>query len=243
MKDQLTTLVPEHIKARFERSHQSDPRPIRIAAGTLDDYDKLARLHYRAATPATIERVFAAIDDTTGELAGVMLTSRPTLNGSWRRLAFPGRFDLGTKSEQARRLNAELRTISRVVIDPRYRGIGLARRLVRQYLDAPDTVCTEAIAAMGPVCPFLERAGMTPYPLTDQARDVRLRTRLDELELSVDDLLRPIDEECELEIALRIWSRKSAATRHLDAGPIETIARAVACALIAPPTAYAHTVL
>lgn len=241
MKDQFPTLLPEHIRARFHRAPAEDPRPIRIDAGTLADYDTLARLHYRAATPATIERIFAAIDDTTGELAGVMLTSRPTLNGSWRRLAWPGRFDAGTKSEQAHRLNAELRTISRVVIDPRYRGIGLARRLVRRYLDAPDTACTEAIAAMGPVCPFLERAGMTPYPLTDQARDVRLRTRLDELELSVDDLLRPTDEVSELALVLRIWARKSASTRHLDAGPIETIARAAACALLAPPTAYAHT--
>jgi len=241
MKDQIATLVPEHIRVRFDRAHTENPRLIRIAAGTRADYDRLARLHYRAATPATIERIFAAIDDTTGELAGVMLTSRPMLNGSWRRLAWPGRFEVGTKSEQAHRLNAELRTISRVVIDPRYRGIGLARRLVRQYLDAPDTVCTEAVAAMGPVCPFLERAGMTPFPLTDQARDARLRTRLDELGFTVDDLLRPIDEESELAIALRIWARKSASTRRLDAGPIETIARAAACALIAPPTAYAHT--
>ncbi len=241
MQSQPTTLVPEHIRVRFGRSNEAKPRPIRIVAGSQGDYDGLARLHYRATGPATVERIFAAIDDATGELAGVMLTSRPTLNGSWRRRAWPGRFDIGTKGERARLINTELRTISRVVIDPRYRGIGLARRLVRHYLDAPDTICTEAVAAMGPVCPFFERAGMTPFPLHDQARDVRMRTRLGELALAVDDLLRPIEEPGELARALRIWARKSAATRRFASGPIETIARAAACALIAPPTAYVYT--
>ncbi len=39
---------------------------------------RLARLHYRAAAPATVVRVMTATDETTGELAGVLLTSRPT---------------------------------------------------------------------------------------------------------------------------------------------------------------------
>lgn len=235
------TLVPEFIRERFDRTASQDPRPIRFSEGTADDYAGLARLHYRAAAPATIERVITATDDATGELAGVMLTSRPTLNGSWRRLAWPGRFDAGDKSQQARLINSELRTISRVVIDPRYRGIGLASRLVRGYLDAPDTPCTEAVAAMGPVCPFFERAGMAAFPIADPARNNRLRRRLGELRLGCDDLLRPIDEASELALALRVWARQSAATRRIAEGETQPIARAAACALIAPPTAYAHT--
>lgn len=170
-----------------------------------------------------------------------MLTSRPTLNGSWRRLAWPGRFEVGSKSEQARRINRDLRTISRVIIDPRYRGMGLARRLVRRYLDDPETPCTEAVAAMGPVCPFFERAGMTPRAIASPARNQRLARRLGALALGCDDLLRPIDDPSPLASALRTWARQSVATRRIAAGPVEPIARAAASSLIAPPTAYTHT--
>lgn len=182
-----------------------------------------------------------ATDDATGEIAGVMLTSRPTLNGSWRRLAWPGRFNSGGKSEQARRINSDLRTISRVIIDPRYRGIGLAKRMVLQYLQSPDTPCTEAVAAMGPLCPFFERAGMTAHPIADPARNDRLRRKLETLGLAVDDLLKPVDEVSQCADALRIWARQSASTRRIAEGEITTVARAAACTLIAPPTAYAHT--
>lgn len=235
------TLVPEHIRERFTGNPEHGPRPISFGEGTTDDYARLARLHYRAAAPATIVRVMIATDESTGELAGVMLTSRPTLNGSWRRLAWPGRFEAKNKSAQARRINDELRTISRVIIDPRYRGTGIARRLVRVYLDTPDTSCTEAVAAMGPVCPFFERAGMTAYPIADPARNDRLRRRLDALRLTVDDLLKPIEAESKLAGSLRSWAKQSAATRRIAEGEIPQIARAAACALIAPPTAYAHT--
>ena len=241
MRTHPGTLVPEHVRERFERNDRHTPRRVRLGEGTLDDYARLARLHYRAAAPATVVRVMIATDETTGELAGVLLTSRPTLNGSWRQHAWPGRFDASDKSARARRINAELRTISRVIIDPRYRGTGIARRMVEAYLASPDTPCTEAVAAMGPVCPFFERAGMTAHPIADPVRNDRLRRRLDAMGLNADDLLRPIRDESELADVLRTWARQSAATRRIAGGAIREIARAAACTLIAPPTAYAHT--
>ena len=38
----------------------------------------------------------------------------------------------GDAREVARRLNGEVVTIARVVVDPRFRGMGLARRLVEE---------------------------------------------------------------------------------------------------------------
>lgn len=240
-QSQTQTLVPGHIRARFVRASAHDPRPIEIAPGVVGDYTRLARLHYRSAAPATIARILTATDAATGEVAGVLVTSRPTLNGSWRAIAWPGRFDTGTLGERAQRLNRELRTISRVIIDPRYRGAGLASGLVRRYLCDPETALTEGVTAMAPVCPFFERAGMTPCAIPVPARHTRLRKRLAELDLGVNDLLRPIDERSALAEHLRIWARQSAGTRRASDAPIETLARAAACALIAPPTAYTHT--
>ena len=56
-----------------------------------------------------------------------------------------------------------MRTISRVIVDPRCRGVGLAVRLVRHALEDATTPYTEAIAAMGRVHPFFEKAGMVRF--------------------------------------------------------------------------------
>lgn len=234
-------MVPTHVRRSFEGAGERRAHAIEIGPGTHAQYAALARLHYRSASPATIERILVATDDGTGELAGVLVTSRPTLNGSWRAAAWPGRFDCGSMRERARAINSDLRTISRVIVDPRYRGTGLAKRLVTSYLRGAETPCTEAVAAMGPLCPFLERAGMTPHHLPRPARTARLERRLAQLGLGVDDLLRAIAPESELASALRIWARQSAGTRRIAEGPPSEIGRAAACALIAPPVAYAHT--
>ena len=60
-------------------------------------------------------------------------------------------------------LNGEMRCISRVVIEPRFRGIGLGRYLVAETLARAGVELVEAMAAMGQVNPFFERAGMRRY--------------------------------------------------------------------------------
>lgn len=232
-------LTPGAIIRRF---HGPAPASaVRIGAGTPGEYESLARLHYRASSPATIARVVSAHDEGSGELAGVLVTSRPTLNAAWRESAWPGRFGVGTMRERAERLNAELRTITRVIVDPRFRGMGLASRLVRAYLAHAETACTEAVAAMGTISPFFERAGMRAVPVVAHARTHRLARRLASLGLGCADLLGSLEEEGELARALRVWARGSAATRRIAAGPVREIARSAACALLAPPVAYAHT--
>lgn len=241
MHTRTGTLTPERIRERFESAPTPRARPIRIGEGNKDDYDSLARLHYRAGAPATIAKILTARDETTDEITGVLVVSRPTLNGKWRQTAWPGKFDTGTKTQRAHAINAELRTISRVIIDPRYRGLGVAKSLVRTYIDAPLTPCTEAITAMGPICPFFERAGMTRIDIELMRRDARLLERISQLAQSPCDLLTNSKLRKVLESKLRTWARQSAATRSIADGPIELIARAAAARLIAPPIAYAHT--
>lgn len=63
----------------------------------------------------------------------------------------------------ARLLNSEVRCISRVVVHPQWRGLGLAVKLVRHALETMTTPYTEALAAMGRVHPFFKLAGMAEY--------------------------------------------------------------------------------
>jgi len=147
---------------------------VRIEPGDTGDFIALAQHHYRGGLPATVCAAIRAVDLTTGEIVGVMLTSRPTLNSRVRELAWPGRYRTGDAKRDAARINRELRCISRVVTAPSHRGLGIARLLVRRYLDAPETVCTEAVSAIGASAPMLRAAGMTEYHLATPMRDLRL---------------------------------------------------------------------
>lgn len=225
----------------------------RIAAGTREDYNALAHLHYRSGPPATIARnpdgtpaILAARDDHD-RLAGVLVVSMPTLNGAWRSMAWPGMFDSGDKRRDALAINRLLRCISRVVVEPRFRGQGVARALVQTYLDAPLTPCTEAVAAMGHVCPFFESAGMTAYPLPPSARDARFLDALASVGLEAWELLEPGETARLLAMhswlgrEARIWAGNSQSTRrHRNAEPLQLCMLAASHAA-QRPVAYAHS--
>ncbi len=211
-----------------------------IAIGTIADYHALARFHYRAAAPATHVRVLRMMHEREPSPIGVLIVSMPTLDGAWRHLAWPGRYAArdGHRAAAIRRLNRELRTISRVVIDPRWRGRGLATRLVRAYLRCPLTPATEAITAMGLWCPFFARAGMTAYPLPPRDADVRLSDVLAVAHLAPIDLLDArVARRSAIAGALTRWSSASKTTRGLRGLALR---QAAATALLARPVAYAH---
>ncbi|HED54593.1 MAG TPA: hypothetical protein ENJ00_10400 [Phycisphaerales bacterium] len=170
-----------------------------------------------------------------------MIISHPTLNGAWRPIAWPGRFCTGSMRSRAERLNAELRTISRVIIDPRFRGLGIASAMVRSYLREPITPCTEAIAVMGELCPFFERAGMKKIELPPPRRDQRLLEVMRDQGLTPMDLITSPGRSRAIDSSIRVWARGSASTRKLADGALPPLARMAGAALIAPPSVYAHT--
>lgn len=180
-----------------------------IRPGTLSDYFALAPWHYRAGRPARVARVLAA-DGPDRAVIGVLVVAFPVLNAPWRALAWPGCYQPHARPriaaplptsipltpatparpeasagllprEAARRLNRDVRCIARVVVDPRWRGVGLGACLVRDYLRRPLTPRTEAVAAMGGVCPLFARAGMTAWPIPPSRESLRLRAGLDDL--------------------------------------------------------------
>ena len=72
-------------------------------------------------------------------------------------------FNLAGKSygEQLRFANANLRTISRVIVHPQFRALGLSTQLIRCLCAHCPTRYVEASAMMGRAHPLFERAGMT----------------------------------------------------------------------------------
>jgi GNAT superfamily N-acetyltransferase len=76
-------------------------------------------------------------------------------------------------------VNRELRVISRVVVAPNWRGLGLAARLVAETLPQAGTPYVEALAAMGEMHPLFVRAGMTAYSSRPSKEGERLRAALE----------------------------------------------------------------
>ena len=200
-----------------------------IEPGSRSDLDQLARFHYAAGRPGPIARLLRAVDD--GQTIGVLVASMPTLNGRWRAIAWPGGYDTLDQRLNANRLNHDVRILSRVIVDPRYRGRGIAVKLVRAYLADPCTVRTEAVAAMAHACPFFERAGMWRIDLPPSKADAKLRRAMARHGVEPADLLSHPPES--IAGALRSWAR----ARKLRGGDIA--GRAFA-ALTHPPVALVH---
>jgi GNAT superfamily N-acetyltransferase len=204
------------------------------------DYAALARFHYRPLPPATIVDLLAIAHRQTDEPIGVLTVSMPTLNGAWRPRGRRRRL-------HARRLNETLRTISRVIVDPRHRCRGVATALVRAYLARPLTPHTEAIAAMGDACRFFARAGMTPFRPGCPARTARLLEALHAANIAPWILADPSRAEAcfradpTLRTALRRWANDSRATRPLLAASPIDLAREAARALLSERIVYVHT--
>lgn len=172
-----------------------------LRSGSYRDYQALAEHHYRAARPATFMRTLVleyAQPTVVGrflqrrdekQIAAVLVESLPSLGCRLRDVATARRYaDLINVKQRARALNAEVRCISRVIVAPQWRGLGLAVRLVREALATATTPVTEAIAAMGNVHPFFERAGMTPFRAARSECDARLIAALQSVAMSELDL-------------------------------------------------------
>ncbi|GDX97803.1 hypothetical protein LBMAG48_02070 [Phycisphaerae bacterium] len=185
---------------------------------------RLSPLHYRAGEPATCVALLIARDPWAQLDVGLLQVSMPTLNGSWRAHAWPDVFGPSfaryTATSRARTVNMFLRTISRVIVDPRYRGLGVARRLVSAYLDNPITPLTETLAAMGRWCPFFTRAGMREVPWPVSRRDAKFTRALaahkcEAWQLAdLDACEKLLRDKPTLRHALRAWALASKSTRR-----------------------------
>ncbi len=206
-----------------------------IEPGDARDAARLARFPYRAGPPATCALALRARDGR--ETVGALVVSMPTLNGAWRNIAWPGRYRSGDKRRDARRLNDEVRSISRVIVDPRWRAVGVGTRLVRAYLRDPITERTEAVAAMAGHCPIFIAAGMRECRTPPTRADERLLRALAAAGLEPGDLVsgRWADR---VENALRTWARWSRATRRFAQDPLPQLARLAAARLLSPRIAY-----
>lgn len=242
-----------------------------VENGAIEDYSALAQFHYRSAHPGAVTEVLRLVlpgRSVVGrflhrreerQLIGVLVRSLPSLSCRLRDIATRNRYRHLDPRERAVTLNREVRCISRVVIDPRMRGMGLAVRLVRHALANPEPgiLMTEALAAMGRVSPFFENAGMTRYerPLRSRADHARLIDALARVEIAppmlasqvtiISRLAMMSDRDRHwLDAELRRWRRASRRLpkRALQSLTIEDLLRQAGDEVLLAPVyfAFAH---
>lgn len=214
-----------------------------LRRGTLADYRALARFHYRPNRPATIVHILTIAD--ASEPIAALIISMPTLNAPWRPIAWPDLFG-SSRRDNALAANRLIRTISRLIVDPRWRGLGIARSLIRTYLAHPLTPCTETLSAMSHASPLFAAAGMNAIPIPPARHNTRLMHRLTRKRLQPHQLLDPrvqqhLADDPALQNALRTWARASSAHRATANGPFSELARRAASALSSPRLAWVHS--
>jgi GNAT superfamily N-acetyltransferase len=123
---------------------------MRVEEGTTEDWRKLAAFHYRSHKIAGPRKIFCL--KRGEELCGVIVYSYPPPTCFGRKFVLP--------KMSMKELNEKLGTISRVVVHPKYRTIGLGAKLVKETLPLAGTPYVEMPAVMAKYNPFAEKAGM-----------------------------------------------------------------------------------
>lgn len=172
-------------------------RKLQIVRGCLEDYKELAHYHYRDSRLGPFAAIFTirAAKTLAGSFGtrtiGVIVYTMPSPGLELRNIATGNLFAGFDRVTQLALVNKNIRCAGRVILEPRFRGLGLASRLVRETMPQMNVPIIEAMAVMGLVNPFFERAGMTAYTARMPARCVQLTEALSTVGIEKSELLDP----------------------------------------------------
>jgi len=171
-------------------------RELELVAGDMSDYRLLSAYHYRDSRPVAVKAVYTirpkhSLGSLGRRPAGVIVYTMPNPRIELRTIAMGGAFSGLDRQTELELLNRYVRCIARVIIEPRFRGIGLAVRLVRETMPMLNVPIIEALGVMPLVNPFLERAGMTPFEPRVPVEHVELLEALSAVGIEEGDLIDP----------------------------------------------------
>jgi GNAT superfamily N-acetyltransferase len=148
------------------------PGRLVLERGTGRDYAPLEHFHYLPKRPATWAGVWVVryIEEKIrnpnveirfcepSRVVAIGVLSYPVASCKTRERYFS--IQSTSRAEKLKFVNENLRTISRVIVHPQFRSLGLAGILVRCLCENCPTRFIEAFAMMGRAHPFFEKAGM-----------------------------------------------------------------------------------
>ena len=155
-------------------------KKLQIVPGSVEDYKALAHYHYRDGRQGPFAAIFALRPDSalarraSLKTAGVIVYTMPAPGLELRNVGTGNLFTGLGRCDRLALINKNIRCISRVIVEPRFRSLGLASRLVRETMPLLNVPIIEAMAVMGLVNPFFEKAGMKVWTAKTPERCARL---------------------------------------------------------------------
>ena len=144
---------------------------IKIEEGTKEDWLRLSQFHYRSHKINAYSNIYKmTLNDET---IGVIVYGYGPLSLKARNIATNNIY-----VKNGKQMNKEVRIISRVVILPKYRGIGLSVKIIKETKHLVGVRFVEILSAMGVNNPFAVRAGMTDIPYTREVKGVEKKSNL-----------------------------------------------------------------
>lgn len=182
------------------------PGRLWFGRGTFADYRRLCGFHYAMKDPAVIADIrvirFRADHDDTTRVVAVAAIAHP-VPSCHAREDFLSRRGY-TRSVNLRFAQRHIRTISRVIVHPQFRALGLATLLVRHCLRVVPTRYVEAASSLARLHPMFDRAGMKRIEPTDASKPVYFifdrkpcHTRDSDPELRASRIRKPRSSLCE----------------------------------------------
>ncbi len=173
-------------KNRFAAKPCSLLDSILVEEGDLEDYEKLKCFHYRSTNEKEnmqlrMRNCYKLV--CGNNLIGIIIYSNSYLNLKPRNMVFGERYKFTPGDlHKAKLINDEVARISRVIIHPKFRGIGLGEYLVKHTLPTAEAKVVEVLAVMAKYNPFFERAGMkrVDYKKEETAIDKKINNFLKE---------------------------------------------------------------
>lgn len=136
----------------------------------VSDIKDLMRFHYKNTKVSFTKKIFGLF--RKNRLMGCIVYACPPLALKGRSFAFGNRYKReDTGRCDAKKINKEIAIISRVVVHPKYRSIGLGQYIVEKTLRMSNFEVVETLATMAKYNPFFEKAGMSLVKEQDAAKE------------------------------------------------------------------------
>jgi hypothetical protein len=180
-------------------------RKLQVVRGRIEDYRHLAHYHYLDGRLGPAASIFALkpISDLAGVLrsqpVGVIVYAMPSPRLALRNVATGDLFSGFDRSTKLALINRNIRCIARVIVEPRFRSLGLASRMVRETMPQMNVPIVEALAVMGVANPFFEKAGMRPFKAPVPEHCIEFIEALSMVGIEENDLVDPQKVQHKLE--------------------------------------------
>ncbi len=151
-------------------------KAVKVEPCNAEEIESLDQFHYRGGAGWIVRWRFKATIE--GELGASISYVYPHIALRGRNIALP-EYAGKVTSEHLKKINKEIVRISRVIVAPKFRSIGLGAYIVKKTMPMTNMKIVETLAIMARYNPFFQVAGMKKVEVP---KDEQLEKEINELE-------------------------------------------------------------